>query len=73
MSNARKNFGLCHAGASVVDARGVDDHDALSANLGLNDVDIAGARVNVSADLLLVRSDEVDELFGSGRLASQTP
>ena len=59
-----ENFGLVHAGAKIVDAGRVDDHDLLSSNHAREDADFASARLKSLADLLLLRSDEVDELFG---------
>ena len=41
--NTLKNINLFHFGASVVNAWRIDDHDELPADLGLDDVDIAGA------------------------------
>lgn len=58
-----ENVSLLLAFAVVVDARGVDDHDALSGDHSVNEVDIVGARVNTSSDLLLLSCDKVDELF----------
>jgi len=61
--NARENIGFFHAGASVVDTGRVYDHDALPTNFSLNGPDFASARLKTLADLLLLRRNEVDELF----------
>ena len=57
-----EEIGCFHAGAGVVDARSVDDHDALPVNLGLKNANLAGARVDSLSNLLFLGRDEVDEL-----------
>jgi len=53
-SNAYKDVGLFQAGASIIDTGGIDDHDAFTANLGLNDADIPSARLEAIADPPLI-------------------
>jgi len=61
--NAYENIGLFHTSASVVDARGIDEHDTFPINAGLDDVDSSGTGLETLADVLLLLRDEVDELF----------
>jgi len=61
--NADEDIGFFYAGTSIVDTWRVDDHDGLSLNPGFADADLASARVETFADLLLLRRDEVDELL----------
>jgi len=52
--DARENIELFNAGASTVDTWRVDDHDASPSNRGLDDVDLAGARLEPLANHLLL-------------------
>jgi len=61
--NAHEDIGLFYAGASVVNAWRVDDHDTFSADLGLEDSNFNRARLEAPADLLLLSRNMVDELF----------
>ena len=54
VGNIYENIGLSHARASIVDTRGIDDHNGLSTNVGLDNTDLAGARLEALADLLLL-------------------
>jgi len=56
---------------SAVDTWRVDDYDALSANFGLDNTDISGARVKAIGDLLLLRRNKVDELLGMSQNQSR--
>jgi len=58
-----EDISLLHAGAAIVDAWGVDDHDTFSADGGLDDSDLASARLHTPTNSLLLRSDEIDELY----------
>jgi len=61
--NAHKDIGLFYAGASVINAWRVDDYDTFSANLGLENSNFDGARLEAPADLLLLSRNMIDELF----------
>jgi len=56
---------------SAVDTWRVDDYDALSANFGLDNTGISGARVKAIGDLLLLRRNKVDELLGMSQNQSR--
>ena len=49
----------------VVDAWRIQNYDGLSANTGLDYADVAGTRLEPIANILDLRRDEIDELFGS--------
>ena len=68
IGDAYENIRIFPAAMSVIDARGVDDEDGRSADLGLDDTDFTGTRLEAPADFLLLRSDEVDKLFGMRRV-----
>jgi len=52
--NICEDIGLSHARTSVVNTRSINDHNGFPANLGLDDTDLAGARLETLADLLLL-------------------
>ena len=62
IGNGDKDISLAHACVCVVNARSVDDYNRFSADFGLDDANLAGARLETLADLLHPGSDEVDEL-----------
>jgi len=53
-TDACDDVGLFRAGSGVVYAWRIDDHHTLPFDLGLDDVDIAGTRLQTVADLLLL-------------------
>jgi len=63
MSDVYKDIGLFFAGVGVVNAGGINDDNAFSVNRSFDNANIAGTRLKTLADFLVLRRDEVRELF----------
>jgi len=67
MGDVYKDIGLFFGSVGVVNAGGIDDDNAFSVNRSFDNADIAGTGLKTLADFLVLRRDEIRELFWKQR------